>query len=356
MLSDLIEISVYTSLPFLLIGLFCWNKRLKWWWFGIVLILTLRILVAKGFFQVGELHMIPGYVDLIDMSALLILWVFFSQLLATVGFRPPGPPILSSALCGATMGVLASAILLPSMAKDKDAAARLVLASAGGALIGRIGDPAILLLSEQEPSLAYALIPLGVVFVLIAGPKADDIIPSDDLPLSPVVLAFSVILLTFIFPEFSFWILSAGILGLLPFAGLRFFNPQLWLASIWTLGICLLVVASTAGGLPELMAWGLEDVQINNSAWILPGLGFIGLLGSTLIDPNGAALFIHAFFDRALDLNINGAVFVFCAGAAAGGFQHLIIAGVFRRAFYRWCLQMLAAVVFILILCQWVFL
>ena len=356
MLGNFIEISVHTSLPLLLIGLFCWNKRLKWWWFGILLILAVRILVAKELFHVGELHLIPGYVDLLDVSALLLLWVLFGQLLAVVGFRPSGPPLLVSVLCGACMGVLASALLLPAMAKDKDAAARLVLASAGGALFGRVGDPAILLLSTQSPNLSYALIPLGIVFVLIAGPRADDFELSTDRAVWPSVVAVSVILLCFVFPMLSVWILSAGVICLLPVAGSRFFNPNLWLALIWTLGVCLLVIVSTAGGLPELMAWGLEDIQTNNGGLILPGLGFLGLLASTLIDPVGSALFIHSFFDRAMDLQIEGAIFVFCAGSAAGGFQHLIIAGVFRKAFFRWCLQMLASAIFILILCQWVFL
>lgn len=308
--------------------------------------------LATGILLPSDLWRLPGYVGLSSAVLHLLLWAAYGGLAAAAGgLWMPGPPVLGAALSGALLGELGAAGALAGIARDRAGAARLVLAAMGGAMLGRVGDPAFLLLGMGPRP--WALIPLALGMIAVAAPGRAQVAAAGG---SRAVTGLSVLVAggALAWPQGLGLVLGLGALGMAVLAGLAFraLPPGAWKERVgtavhplaWCLGSALILVAVTAGGLPELAALGLEEIREEALPWMAPGLALCGAVLAALIDGAGASLFGLAFLDRALSLKVDEAPRFLAIGLAAGGLGPLLIAGALRAGGWRWALQLVLAV------------
>ena len=347
MLPELLTEAAWLLAPFVLIGVLAWGRRVRWAWLLILVVSALVIGIYRELFSFADVRHLATWLDVSDISMLALAWIFFGQAMrAAGGIRPLHSPLVTAGLCGALMGDLASAFFLPTLAKDKTSAGRLVLAAAGGSLIGRSGNLGILLMSEHSPESAYFLIPLAVVMMLIARPAKDAMPMQSNVSWVPTIAALGVAVSVFFFPQHALLAFVCATFGLLPFAKKEIIALPTWQAIGWGSGVIFITVLAVTGA-PELLAWGLELNRVNHGSIIPLALGAGGVLLATVIDPIALAVFSHAFADRAMDLRLDGAMLSLTAGIACGGVFHLYLAKSFRPVVWRWLLQVVVALLYI---------
>jgi hypothetical protein len=256
-------------------------------------------------------------------------------------------------LAGAAMGELGAAAALAGAARDRAGAARLALAAMGGAMIGRVGDPAVLVLAARVDSRAWALVPLGLAMALVAAPRRDHLRPhaAGSLPVTGVTAV--VALIGAFAPTLLGPALGVGVLALAGLALARRGAAQtldgealgrLLGPTLWTLGSVVLALVATAAGLPLVAAEGLAQVMDQVGPVLMPlGVAVAASL-SALIDGPAAGLLLAAFVDRAAFYRGDGLALVAMLGAAVGGLGPLVVAGALRAGLLRWLAQVGLAV------------
>jgi hypothetical protein len=250
---------------------------------------------------------------------------------------------------GAFLGEIPAAAILSLAAKDKSAAARLALAAAGGGLIGRIGDPAMLLMGARQPQIVLTLAPLGLICAVLAWPKRGDLVAGGAssgwgasgrsvllLVVGGVALVPAYTLPALVLGAVALAIVSKGRRGPIDLAGLA-----------WAILGMVLVLIAIAGGAPEHAARGIELVAEPLGAWFLPLITAAAAILSALTDGTAAALLCVSVMDRALSLRVDETWAALAAGVAVGGFGPLIAAGALRQGWMRWLAQVVAAVVYV---------
>ncbi len=239
---------------------------------------------------------------------------------------------------GALIGELGAAAVMGHLAEDRSSAARLAVAASGGAMIGRVGNPALLLLTERVGGhLPLTILPLAVAVMLVGAPwKArlkSDALKSGDRRLGWVTLG--VFVLALVAP---LWALLAGVILA---AGLTFRNlPHFeWREPLWVLGGMGLVLVAVSSGLVELAAMGLEAGAVNLDWFgVVPLFAAVALFGA-LIGAPAVTLFVAALIDRALDLQLDGFATTCAVACAVGPLGTLVVAGALRKGIGRWLLQ-----------------
>ncbi len=335
-MNELIRAVVAMSWPLLVVGRASGRPR-----GGSVLLVMIGLVLVSGFvfgaLVPADLLFLPSWTGLGAGMLSLVLWVLLGSLARVAGgVSLPGPPLLSAIAIGALIGEIGAAGMIAGVS-DKRSAARLALAAAGGAMIGRVGDPALLLLMDQ---VGWSLAPLGLLTALVA-------VPGGALPRieghTVVTAAAALVAAAAIFAgDFLPHVLAAGCLLMAALAGGKLRHVDLKPVG-WCLGLTVLVVLSTASGLPELAAWGLELVQEILGAWRMPGLTAIGVLIAVLSEGISGALLTSAVLDRALDLTVDGVPTALAAGLAVGGLAPLVIVGAVREGLLRWAAQVFLA-------------
>lgn len=247
---------------------------------------------------------------------------------------PPWPAMAVAPILGALLGEVPAAAILSSGATDRKAAARLALGAAAGGLVGRLGDPALLLLGERAPSLAWQLLPTAGVALVLAGPRRGDLaLAGGDRRVTAVAAATALLALI---PGLAPWALLAGgaALGGIAWKKGQKEPPAGELA--WVAASVVLVLGAVAGGLSELTASSLEWLD---GLWgHLPAGLMVALSGlaALLVDGPAVALYGASVMDRALSfsdpLSTLRAVAV---GAALGGLGPLVAAGAVRAGIGR---------------------
>ncbi len=321
-------------------GIRRWRRRL----------LALVILVAAsvtaglvmGALVPADALLLPRWTGLGAPALQLVLWVTFGLLArAAGGVALPGPPLLTAAIAGAVIGDVAAAGALAAGARDRRGAARLALAAAGGGLIGRIGGPALRLLGGD---IGWQLVPVGGLCVLVAVPGGP--LPQVTGRTAVTAAAGAVALIAVLLPALLLPALVVGCGVMLALAGpgaLRAHRKAL----VWPLGVVALVILSTAGGVAELTAWGLEELQSLLGAALLPVLTGAGALVAALTDDGGAALLAVAHRDRALSVTVPDVQVALVAGIAVGGLGPLIAADAVRAGLLRWLVQVGIAIAWV---------
>ncbi|MFT4979949.1 MAG: hypothetical protein ACI8S6_005861, partial [Myxococcota bacterium] len=143
---------------------------------GLWALLALLIASYVGGLAVGALQpldplWLPQWTGLQSSALLLILWAAYGATAAAAGgAKMPGTPLFGAVLTGAVLGELAAAAVLTAGSTDRRSAARLALAASAGGLLGRVGDPAMLLLAAREPEMMFMLAPLAILCVLVLFP------------------------------------------------------------------------------------------------------------------------------------------------------------------------------------------
>ncbi|MDG1481455.1 MAG: hypothetical protein P8R54_17805 [Myxococcota bacterium] len=335
-MNELIRAVVAMSWPLLFVGR--GSERVR---SGTGLLIMIGLVLVSGLvlgsLVPADLLFLPSWTGLGSGMLSLVLWVLLGSLARVAGgVSLPGPPLLSAIAIGALVGEIGAAGMIAGIS-DKRAAARLALAAAGGAMVGRVGDPALLLLMDQ---VGWSLAPLGLLTAMVA-------VPGGSLPRieghTVVTAAAAVVATAAIFAgDFLPHVLAAGCLLMAGLAGGKLRVVDLRPVG-WCFGLTVLVLLSTASGLPELAAWGLELVQEILGSWRMPGLTAIGVLIAVLSEGISGALLTSAVLDRALDLTVEGVPTALAAGLAVGGLAPLVIVGAVREGLLRWAVQVFLA-------------
>lgn len=343
------------SLPLLGLALVGPFSRLRPQAAMIVALLAVAGGLGLGLLLPTDLWRLPDLVGLRTEVLLLLAWGLYGGLASLAGgLRLPGPPLVGAFLAGASMGELGAAAALAGAARDRAGAARLALAAMGGAMVGRVGDPAVLALAGRVDSRTWALVPLGLAMALVAAPRREHLRehPPGSAPVTAVTAL--VALAAVAFPAWALVALGLGILALAGIAiaarlrgGAR--DPEalarVLAPSLWTLGSVVLALVATAGGLPHVGAEGLALV-VDQVGPVLMPVGTLGAaLLAALLDGPAAGLLLAAFVDRAVWFRGDGLALVVMTGAAVGGLGPLVVVGGLRAGLWRWAVQVALAVV-----------
>lgn len=299
----------------------------------------------------SDLWTLPANTGLGGEMILLGLWAVLGALVRAGGpLAISGPPVLVALGAGACLGEIPAAAILAAGARTKSGAARLALAAAAGGMLGRLGDPAVLLFSERDPSILLPLAPLAVLLAIIAAPRREDLVPAGPGNRGRTLLVLGIAGAALI-PGCTLWALLAGIL--LYAAIDREHLREVDLTHVVWIGVAaMLGLIAIAGGVPEMGASGLELIGEQLGEWGAPGLALAGALLSALTDGTAAAVCGLGLLDRAMSLQIEGSTLGLAAGLAVGGFGPLIAAGAWRAGWKRWTLQVVATVVYIWLVVQ----
>ena len=140
---------IIATVPLLGLGLFGpWRWRL-----GAALPLVIGAFAAAasaGVVVFSDLWVVPQGLGMASTLTMALLWIAFGAVARTAGpLRIPGPPWLVALVMGAGLGEVAAAAILSAGASSPKGAARLALAAAGGGMVGRLGDPALLLIAKD---------------------------------------------------------------------------------------------------------------------------------------------------------------------------------------------------------------
>jgi hypothetical protein len=316
---------------------------------AVALLAAIAGLVA-GVLAPADVWVLPMYTGLQNELLLLLAWALFAAFARSVGLlRIPGPPVVVAVVLGALLGEIPAAAILSLAAKDKSAAARLALAAAGGGLIGRLGDPAMLLMGARQPQIVLTLAPLGLICAVLAWPKRGDLVAggvNGGLGGLGRCLLLSIVGIAALFPTFTLPALVLGTVALAIVSKHR--RGPIDLAAVaWSIVGLFLVLIAIAGGAPEHAARGIELVAEPLGAWFLPLITAAAAILSALTDGTAASLLCVSVMDRALSLRVEGTWAALAAGVAVGGLGPLIAAGALRQGSLRWLAQLVAAVVYV---------
>ncbi len=334
---------VVCSAPLLCMGLVAgWRWKLAA--AAVVALGGLSAGVGFGVLAFSDLWIVPAGVGMNESLVLIVLWCIFGACARTAGpLSIPGPPWLVAMLMGATLGEVPAAAILSAGASTPKGAARLALAAAGGGMVGRVGDPAVLMLAEGHPMVMVCLAPLGILCALLARPGRDDIVASETANTARTRLVACVALIALI-PGLALWALIAGIIGLSVMAGDRRGHVDL-VTPAWQLIAILMALLAIVGGLAEQSATGLEKVA-ELSGWLgPPALTAIAALCTVLSDSTAMAVMSSGVLERAVSLRSDDLRIALAAGVAVGGLAPLFAAGSVRAGLRLWLAQVLLAIV-----------
>ena len=330
------------TLPLLALGMIGpWRWRLPA--AVVVLIGALAAALSVGIVVPSDVWAIPQGLGMHSTLLTALLWTAFGAVARTAGpLRVAGPPWLVAMAMGAGLGEIAAAAILSAGASSPKGAARLALAAAGGGMIGRVGDPALLLVAADHPSVVLGLAPLGVAMAWVARPRREDVVATA--PGNPVRAGVvAAVAVAALMPAVTPWALLGGILGLAVLSQDR--RGPIDLSSVgWQFCAVVLGMLAIVGGAAEQAAYGIEwGAELAD--WLGPPLL---VLASGILTACTDAMAMSVFWSGAVDrsLGVDPMVMVpgLTAGIAVGGLGPLIAAGSVRAGLGIWTLQFALAV------------
>ncbi len=330
-------------------------------WRGPAAVLALAVCVGIGLgtrvLGLSDLGNLPAHTGLGGELLVLLGWSLIAALLPAAGRPqlPKGwPPMVLAMGLGALLGELGAAAVLGAAATSRSAAARLALAAAGGALVGRVGDPALLVLGPRLGVEAIWLLPVGLLCAMLAWPMRGDLQLED--PATPAehpeacsdpswsVTGVAVAVgLAAQLPQLAAPALFVGALAL-GFLGRRHLRARARVSvPVHVLAVAGLVLVLIAAGAPALVGHGLEAVRFDYAPQ-MPALGYLtGAVASLGLDSAGGGLFAAAVLDATPTLDDPGLRVALGAGAAIAGIGPLVLAGAVRQGWTMWALQIVVA-------------
>ena len=336
---------VVCSVPLILLGLTgLWRWRLPA--AAVIVVGGISAGVGFGVLAFSDLWIVPTGLGMNEPLLLLALWCVFGSLARTAGpLSIPGPPWLVAMCMGATLGEVPAAAILSAGARSPQGAARLALAAAGGGLVGRLGDPAVLMLSDGHPMVLAWLAPLGVLCAVLARPSQDDVVSPETGNRSRTYLVAGVAVLALV-PGLALWALIVGIAGLAVLAGDRRGHVDL-VNPVWQIAAVLMAMLAIVGGLAEQIATGLEKIA-ELADWMgPPALALAAAVSAALTDGTAMAVLGTGVLDRAASIQSTDLRVALAAGVAVGGLAPLIAAGSVKAGLRLWALQVVLAVLWV---------
>jgi hypothetical protein len=309
-----------------------------------VLLIALGTAYNYGIVAFSDLWVLPSHLGMSSALLLTILWIIFGAVARAQGpVSIPGPAWVTAMCMGATIGEIPAAAILSAGARHPKGAAKLALACAGGGMIGRLGDPATLILLEGHSQGILWMAPLGVLLAWLARPSGEDLVRAE--AAQPVSMAMVVVFVTLAaIPGFTFGILIFGIL-MLGIVGQRRIGRGGLDGAVWQIAAVILAVLAVAGGAPEQAAFGLELVVETLDWWASPLLVGASALLTALTDATAMAIVCQSIVVRAMALDASLIVTPMAMGVAVGGLGPLLVAGAVRAGWRLWLGQVLVAMV-----------
>lgn len=360
-IAPIIANTIWVSVPFLLAGLFVAHKW-RWKWFLACMTATVGIAYYRQVIVLSDMPYLLSYLHIGTPILSMLTWVLYGELLRLQGgLRWPTGERWSSLraifpfVCGAFLGELAAAALLAPQVKDGQARARVVLSAMAGGLVSPIGDANIFILHQSIPNLLLYMIPMGLLALLIIRPQPDDFpVSSASEKGLPLWLLFIPIVIYLLLPVNAPLILLEASLLLGLYSRRQLKNIDVGQLMWFALFAGMLSIA-TAGGLPELIAIGSENIVLNHSKELPVLLGFGGAFAGMLVDGTLSAVFVQAFIDRALDLSEPKFHFALAAGFAMGGIFPLVIGRCVKHALKTHILLMGVGLLYIYFVSNWLY-
>jgi hypothetical protein len=337
-----------SSLPLVALGVV---SPIRWRLPAAVVVVAGAVLAGShlGILGFTDLWKLPIGVGMTDTLVLTVLWLIFGVVSRAVGpIAVFGPPWVTAMVMGAVLGEVPAAAILSGGAKTPGGAARLALSAAGGGMIGRMGDPAMLMLMDGHTDAMLAIAPLGVFLAWLMRPAAEDLVKPSEASRLRLGLLIGVALIAAI-PGLTASALIAGILGLGLMAQAR--RCPLDLAGpAWQLLAAIGALIAVAGGTPELAAQGLELVTELLDWWAPPLMVLATAILTALTDATAMSLVATAIVERAMSLDQTLVVAPLAVGVSVGGLAPLVAAGALRAGLKLWLLQVAVAVIWA---CVW---
>lgn len=319
--------------------------------------------LSTGVLDASDLVGLPAHTGLGAELMILVGWSLVAAFLPAAGRPrlPRGwPPMVLAMGLGALLGELGAAAVLGAAATSRAAAARLALAAAGGALIGRVGDPAMLVMGPRLGAEAAWLLPVGLLCAMVAWPMRGDLqVDEPNTPAEhpegcsdPSWAVTGVALLVGVAAQFSPFAVPALLAGslVLGILGARHLKARARLGvPLHVLAVAGLVLVLAAAGAPALVGHGLEAIRFDYAPQ-MPALGYLtGVLASLGLDSAGGGLFAAALLDATPTLQDGSLRVALAAGAGVAGIGPLVLAGAVRQGWKMWALQILVAGVVLLL-------
>lgn len=266
----------------------------------------------QGILLASDAATLPEHAGLQWTLLQWMAWAFFAT---AVGSKPRERMggRFAPVLFGAVFGELGGAVL-SATGEDKHRVRR-VLASSAGALLARVGDPAVLMWDGPEGwRLAVGLGVCALLGIAVAAPPQVEWRPfqRQTLALGGVVAIASFL------PMLTVPMLVVG--------GVALMDRKPDLSPVYhTLGLGLLLLVAVAGGAVEHVASLLEAATIPYERWmpqIIAGTG--ALAGLTLGSGGGGALGVGVL-DRALAVRTPDAAALWTVMAAVSGLGPLVV-------------------------------
>lgn len=334
---------VASTVPLLVLG-FISHARWRLPLAAVAVAVAFAVAGSKGIVMLEDLWVLPLGIGMTDQLILLLLWCLLGSAARAVGpLTVPGPVWLTPMLMGAGMGEVPAAVMLSATAKTPKGAARLALTAAAGAMVGRLGDPAMLVLLEGHPMASLAIAPLGLALVVLVRPRSEDVHAWDG-RVSVQHAALLTVVLAAMVPGVTLWAILVGI-GLFVYWSREGQRPLELATPAWQMAALVLAVLAIGGGAAEQAAVGLEVSLELLGDWAAPALvGAMAVLAA-LTDGLAMAVFAQGVIDRAMSLDAHVLAAPMAVGAAVGGLGPLVAAGALKAGWRLWVLQVLVAVV-----------
>ncbi len=323
----------------ILTGLLGSSGRLRGRWAALPFLAALAIAGYRRVLLPADLPVLPALAGHGLDSLALVGWLAYSAL--GVRLALPGPTWLVAFLSGGLQGGLGAATVLREEAVDRPAAARLILAAGAGALLGRVGNPALLLLGDRDPRLAILLLPLSLALLLAAGVRAGDRRGAPgSRAATGIALATTALALAPGVGIFAPWLGAFGLAllrwtrrGAPPEAAL---SPAVAASTFgWGLGALGVALVATIAGFPGLAAAGMINLFDAWDQGLLPRLAVGGGVVGLLFGAPGGALLSAALVDRSLEIDVLPAAVALGAGLGVGSVAELLAARCLRPALPR---------------------
>jgi hypothetical protein len=354
MLDSIIVNTLWVTVPLLLASAMIWHKRFRWLWLCLCMVFSVGSALYWQVILPSDLLTLHKSIDLGLPILTLIAWVYYGELIRiNGGLNWKRSHQFLPVICGALMGEIAATALLAPQAKSGSARVRVVLGTMAGSLLSPIGDANILLLAENIPNLQFYMIPLGLIGIILANPKSDDLKVSKNGLISPYIAFIPVLLLSFL-PEYTLYILLECIVLLSLFSWKRVKGVSHETA-LWMAILAAMIMISTAGGFPELVGLACEDIQLNYFMELPLILALSGVLSGIVVDGSISSIFTTAVMDRALDLTDPRFYFALSSGFALGGVFPLIIGRCFKQGIKKHLLFCLVGILYIWFVSLWLF-
>ena len=341
-MNEIITGMALATVPLFVLGAVSFT-RWRLWAVGPVVLVSLIVATTYGIIGWSDLWVLPTGLGMGSSLVLMVLWIVYGAVARTLGpVAIPGPAWVTAMLLGAGIGEIPAAAILSSGARTPKGAAKLALAAAGGGLIGRVGDPAMLILLEGHPSAMLSIAPLGIVLAWMARPDAEDLIQAGAVDARRMALVLGIGLVAAV-PGLTVGALVLGIIGMGLAAQGRKGHVELGVLA-WQIAALILAILAVAGGAPEQAATGLELFVETLHWWASPLLVAIAALLSALSDGSAMAIVCQAIVDRSMALDAQYLAVPMAVGVAVGGLAPLIAAGALKAGWKLWLIQVGVAV------------